>query len=172
MSIELGEHSYKGSVTVQVWNNKSAVVKVGKFCSLANNIRFIIDGNHKMTGFSTFPFKEVKGWDCPVNVWGKDHPIVGNDVWIGQDVVIYSGVKIGNGAVIAGQSVVTKDVPAYSLVAGNPARVKKYRFSEEIIKDLEELKWWDLPLDTIKTRLIPYAEDMEKFIEELRKIKA
>lgn len=169
MSIQLGEHSYSSTVTVQAWTTPNVVIKTGKFCSLAGGINFVIDGNHNMNSFSTYPFKERFGWGhCPKNNWGKSIPTVGNDVWIGNNVTIYSGVNIGDGAVIAGQSVVTRDVPPYSLVAGNPGRVKKYRFSPEIITELQQLKWWDLPLETIKTDLIPHIDDIEAFLSKLR----
>jgi acetyltransferase-like isoleucine patch superfamily enzyme len=101
--MELGEHSY-GSATFHQWTRNDKV-KTGKFCSLAQNIQIFIGGNHRYDTFSTFPFRGRFGWDeCELNYWGKSTPIIGNDVWIGNDVV-------------AGQSVVTKNVPPYAIVA-------------------------------------------------------
>ena len=101
------------------------------------------------------------------NNWGKANPVIGNDVWIGRDVTIYSGVTIGDGAVIAGQSVVTQSVPPYAVVAGNPARIVKYRFDAETIAALLEVKWWDLPDDVLRT-LIPFEDDVQTVIQKCR----
>ena len=121
----------------------------------------------------TFPFREIFKWDeIPAGNYGKETPTVGNDVWIASDATIYSGVHIGDGAVNGGQSVVTKSVPPYAIVAGNPARIVKYRFTEDIIKELLELKWWDLPLEVIREKLIPKFDNMEEFIIELKKLRS
>ncbi len=170
-AIVMGVHSY-GDPKIMVWNRPDAVVKVGKYCSIADNVRFVIDGNHKLQLFSTFPFLEQLGWKEYASMpWGKENPTVGNDVWIGSDVVIYSGVHIGDGAVVAGQSVVTKSVPPYAVVAGNPAVVKKYRFSEEVIGKLLQYKWWDLPEEVIREKIIPHAQDVKKVCEILAEIR-
>lgn len=98
----------------------------------------------------------------------KPSVIIGNDVWIGQDVTILKGCHIGNGAVLASNSVITKDVPDYAIVGGIPAKIIKYRFSEEIIKKLLKLQWWDLSLDLLEN--IPF-DDIEEAIKilELKK---
>ena len=167
--MELGEHSYSGKVDVLQWVRKD-VVKVGKFCSLGTNIKFIIDGNHFHNKFSTFPFYEKFNWkfSTPI-VYGKETPTVGNDVWIASDVVIYSGVSIGDGAVVAGQSVVTKSVPPYAIVAGNPARIVKYRFEPYIIEKLLKYKWWDLPLEVIRDKIIP-CKNIEEVVNVLENL--
>ena len=169
--IVMGLHSY-GNPKVRVWSRKDAVVTVGKYCSIADNVNFVIDGNHSLTLFSTFPFLERLGWKeyVPGN-YGKENPVVGNDVWIGSDVVIYSGVNIGDGAVVAGQSVVTKSVPPYAVVAGNPAVIKKYRFNQENILQLLDLKWWDLPEQVIREKIIPNAHNIEKVLQVLRELR-
>lgn len=168
--MELGQYSY-GTAIIHQWTRNDKV-KTGKFCSLAYNIHIYIDGNHHYDTFSTYPFRELFNWtECPVNNWGKETPIIGNDVWIGDNVVIYSGCNIGDGSVVAGQSVVTKSVPPYAIVAGNPARIVKYRFDETTIQQLLKYKWWDLPLDIIRNRLIPYINNMTNFIRELKLIR-
>jgi acetyltransferase-like isoleucine patch superfamily enzyme len=172
MSLSLGEHSYKGDVRILCWTKKDIVINVGKFCSLATNIKFVIDGNHYSDRFSTFPFREVLGWnEVPPGNYGKEIPSVGNDVWIASDVTIYSGVIIGDGAIIAGQSVVTKSVPPYAIVGGNPAKIIRYRFTSEIIEILIKYKWWDLPLDIIKNKLAIHYGDIDMFVKELTDIK-
>lgn len=169
--LHLGDHSYVGSYQIKFWSPERAndVVKVGKFCSLADNITFVIDGNHSFHTFSTYPFKERFGWDCRANNWGKTVPRIGNDVWIGSGVTIYSGVTIGDGAVVGGQSVVTKNVPNYAVVAGNPAQVKKYRFDEDIINRLNQLKvnWWDFDLEIIQSQFLTKSiQDIVQYLED------
>lgn len=169
--MQLGEHSYSGHIEIKSWTRKNVTIKTGKFCSLANNIKFIIDGNHDYTKFSTFPFREVFKWvEVSPGNYGKENPTIGNDVWIGNDVTIYSGVHIGDGAVIAGQSVVTKSVPPYAIVGGNPAKFIKFRFSEDIIAKLLKYKWWDLPLNIIREKLIHHISNIEEFVKELELI--
>jgi len=170
MAVVLGKHSY-GSINVARWGSKDNVI-VGKYCSIAAGCNMFLDGNHNIKSFSSYPFKEIFGWpDCPQNSWGKATPTIGNDVWIGNSVTIYSGANIGNGAVIAGNSVVTKSVPDYAVVAGNPARIVKYRFSPSQIQDLLRLKWWDLDEQVIRQQLIPVLEDIDTVIRRLKTIR-
>ena len=146
-------------------------VSAGKYWSIAAGGVIVLDGNHRMDTFSTYPFREKFGWtECEFNNWGKKAPVIGNDVWIGHNVTIYSGCDIGDGAVVAGNSVVTKSVPPYAIVGGNPARILKYRFDEETIEALLKYKWWDLDPTIIRTRLIPHIDDIQKVIAELKDI--
>lgn len=172
MTFELGENSY-GNPVVLVWNSKDNVIKCGKYCSIGSNVTFLIDGNHNIKSFSSFPFRERLGWDeCPYNNWGKSTPIIGNDVWIGNNTYIYSGVSVGDGAVVAGNSVVTKSVPPYAVVAGNPARIVKYRFSPDVVQDLLELKWWDLSENDIRKYGIPHLNDIPTFLKVMQELKS
>ncbi len=102
---------------------------------------------------------------------GKETPTIGNDVWIGSGALILSGASIGDGAVVAAHSVVTKPVPPYAIVAGNPARVVKYRFDEATIQELLALKWWDLPDDVIFQRLVPLGTNISEVIRVLKEIR-
>lgn len=132
---------------------------IGKFCAIAKGVQFIMNGaNHKLSGFSTFPFYIFgNGWEKtmpqPEDLPFKGDTIIGNDVWIGYKALIMPGVKIGNGAIISSQSVVTTDVPAYTIVGGNPAKVIKKRFSDEIVCELEKLAWWDWLVEEITKHL-------------------
>lgn len=132
---------------------------IGKFCAIAKGVQFIMNGaNHKLSGFSTFPFYIFgNGWEKtmpqPEDLPFKGDTIIGNDVWIGYKALIMPGVKIGNGAIISSQSVVTTDVPAYTIVGGNPAKVIKKRFSDEVVCELEKLAWWDWPVEEITKHL-------------------
>ena len=127
---------------------------IGKFCMIASDVTFIMNGgNHLSDAISTFPFA-IFGEDWSNAMEGKEYPtkgdtIVGNDVWIGYGTTIMSGVTIGDGAIIATKSVVTKDVEPYAIVGGNPAKEIRKRFSEEKIKELLEIQWWDWPIEKI-----------------------
>ena len=132
---------------------------VGKFCALARGVRFIMNGaNHKVSGFSTYPFFIFGyGWESatpqPGDLPYKGDTVIGNDVWLGYDVLVMPGVKIGDGAVVAARSVVVGDVPAYSVVGGNPARVIRQRFPDEIVAELLAIRWWDWPVERITRNL-------------------
>ncbi len=132
---------------------------IGKFCAIGRGAKFIMNGaNHAMSGLSSYPFYIFgNGWET-VTPGKEDLPykgdtIIGNDVWIGYEALIMPGVRIGNGAVIASRSVVTHDVPAYSIVGGNPAKVIKSRFSPDDVARLEELAWWDWPIEKVTRNL-------------------
>jgi virginiamycin A acetyltransferase len=132
---------------------------IGKFCAIARGVKFIMNGaNHKMSGISTYPFQIFGGgWEAVAPAAGelpyKGDTVIENDVWIGYDALIMPGVKIGNGAIISSRSVVVADVPAYAIVGGNPARVLKYRFEPDQIARLQEIAWWDWPVDKITAQL-------------------
>lgn len=130
---------------------------IGKFCAIAAETRFIMTGDHKLDAISTFPFPIFgHGWEKAFNIMDlpvKGDIIVGNDVWFGYDCLITSGTKIGDGAIIASGAVVVKDVPAYSIVGGNPAKVLKTRFDDDTIKRLQNIAWWDWDIAKINRNL-------------------
>lgn len=132
---------------------------IGKFCAIAKGIEFVMNGaNHRMHSVTTYPFNIMGGgWekatptltDLPL----KGDTVIGNDVWIGQNVTIMPGVHIGDGAIVAANSVVAKDVPAYHIAGGNPCRIIKKRFDDDLIAHLLRLKWWDWPAEKIFDQL-------------------
>lgn len=127
-------------------------LRIGKFCSIAAETRFLMNGgNHATTWLTTFPFPIFEGWAPaePVTWPHRGDTVVGNDVWIGYGVTVMPGVTIGDGAIIATRSVVTKDVPPYAIAGGNPATVLRYRLPEETITRLLALRWWDWPAERI-----------------------
>ena len=132
---------------------------IGKFCALARGAKFIMNGaNHKLTGFSTYPFGIFgQGWEAAIPAPGdlpsRGDTVVGNDVWIGYDALVMPGVRIGNGAIVAARAVVVKDVPAYAVVGGNPAKILKFRFPPETIAALEQIAWWNWPVENITRHL-------------------
>ena len=127
---------------------------IGKFCMIASDVTFIMNGaNHLSKSITSYPFA-IFGKDWANAMEGKAYPtkgdtIIGNDVWIGYGVTIMPGITIGDGAIIATKSVVTNDVEPYSIVGGNPAKEIRKRFSEEKIKQLLEISWWDWSVEKI-----------------------
>lgn len=148
---EIGDHTY-GVPRVYGSGPK---LRIGKFCSIAGGVRIFLAVDHRSDWITTYPFPLI--WREAHGI--KGHPFskgdiaIGNDVWIGQNATILSGVTIGDGAVIGGCAVVTGNVPPYAIVAGNPAKLIRYRFENEKIERLLKLKWWDWPIDKIKKNL-------------------
>ncbi|MGV8144578.1 MAG: CatB-related O-acetyltransferase [Methanothermobacter sp.] len=166
-NITIGEFTY-GQPTVHMWTDKYKV-KIGKFCSFSYNNTIIVDGNHRIDWVSTYPFgKLIK--DIPENPGhpiGKGDIIIGNDVWMGQNALILPGVNIGDGAVIGANSVVTRNVDDYEIVAGNPAKHVKYRFNPQQIDSLKKIRWWDWPIEKIKENInFIESSDIDEFIEK------
>lgn len=149
---------------------------IGKFCQIAAGVNFIMNGaNHQMNAASTFPFYIFEGWEQPVPPMAqmpyKGDTVVGNDVWIGQNTTVLAGVHIGDGAIIGANSVVGSDVPAYTVVVGNPARPVRKRFDEELTGLLLKLRWWDKSVEDINA-LIPVlsCSDLGKVKQEIKKL--
>jgi len=150
---EIGEWTY-GAPRVLSWR-QDATLKIGRFCAIADGVTILLGGDHRVDWVTTYPlhilFGEKKS--SPGLLRSKGDVVIGNDVWIGRDALILSGVEIGNGAVVAARSVVTEDVVPYSIVAGNPARHIKFRFNKEVREDLTRIAWWDWPLSRIEENL-------------------
>jgi acetyltransferase-like isoleucine patch superfamily enzyme len=145
-----GKYTY-GRASIHEWHeqwDKKTKLVVGNFCSIGVNVHVYLGGNHRTDWVTTYPFGHINQ-----NIFnsfnGNGHPIskgdviIGNDVWIGDNVVFMSGVNIGDGSIIANNSHVIKNVEPYSIVGGNPAKFIKYRFFPEQIEKLLEIKWWD-----------------------------
>ena len=128
---------------------------IGKFCAIAKGIEFIMSGaNHRIDSITTYPFNIMgNGWEKSApslsDLKLKGDTIIGNDVWIGQNVTILPAVHIGDGAIIGANSVVAKDIPPYSVAAGNPCEVKRKRFDEDLIEYLLKIKWWNWDTEKI-----------------------
>lgn len=127
---------------------------IGKFCMIASDVQFIMNGaNHLTDAVSTYPFAIFgNGWQGAMD--GKSYPtkgniVIGNDVWLGYRATIMAGVTIGDGAIIGSHSVVTKDVPPYTIVGGNPAKEIRARFVPEVITQLLEMQWWNWDIEKI-----------------------
>ncbi len=167
-TLSMGEYSYSKPIVIS-YAGDNARITIGKYCSIAKDVKIIAGGNHRMDYVSTFPFKIFFNFPGKYdNLQFSKGPItIGNDVWIGYGATIMSGVTIGDGAVVAANSLVTKDVPAYAVVAGNPAKIVKYRFSEKEIEALLAIKWWDWPIEKILDNVeLICSTDIEAFIEK------
>lgn len=173
--ISVGRFTYGfENLSIRQWN-EGAALKIGAFCSLADNINIFLGGNHRTDWITTFPFghiyqNELGGSDILGHPSTKGDVVIGNDVWIGSGVTILSGVHIGDGAVISANACVIKDVAPYQIVGGNPAISIKQRFDDEIVDILLRLKWWDLPLEQIKsiTKLLSSKPDKASLSELIR----
>lgn len=127
---------------------------IGRYVAIATGVQFVMNGaNHPMEGFSTFPFDMIGFTETsrPAldHLKSRGDMIIGNDVWIGREAVIMPGVRIGDGAIVGTRAVVARDVPPYSVVVGNPARVVRRRFDDETIAALLDIAWWDWPADAV-----------------------
>jgi virginiamycin A acetyltransferase len=133
---------------------------IGRFCALATGVTFIMNGaNHAMTGFSTFPFNIFgHGWERgfdfeTIQAGFRGDTRIGNDVWIGHRATIMPGVTIGDGAIIAAGAVVVGDIPAYAVAGGNPARVIRLRFPDDVVAALLGIRWWEWSIDKVTRNL-------------------
>lgn len=130
---------------------------IGKFCSIASDVKFIMNGgNHRTDWLTNYPFPVFgNGWESAMpDSWPfKGNTVIGNDVWIGYGATIMPGINIGDGAIIATQSVVTRDVPPYTIVGGNPAQEIRKRFEESMIEELLNIRWWDWNIEKITHHL-------------------
>ena len=175
-NIQIGDYTYFNDFRLPVKDVRQLLVPylhpaapekliIGKFVQIAHGVQIITSSaNHQMDGFSTYPFAIFgEPWSSSYQAkWpNKGDTIIGNDVWIGHQALIMPAVTIGDGAIIASRSVVTKDVPPYSIVAGNPAKVIRKRFDDNTIASLLEIKWWNWPVDKITQNIdVIVAADM------------
>jgi chloramphenicol O-acetyltransferase type B len=154
-SVSIGRFTYGyEKMSIKQWG-EGASLKIGSFCSLADNLTILLGGNHRVDWATTFPFGHIFKDDLGgEEIYG--HPVtngdvvIGNDVWVGRNTTIMSGVNVGDGAVIAANSTVVKNIGVYEIWGGNPARFIRSRFDDEIIQKLLSLKWWDWEIASIR----------------------
>jgi virginiamycin A acetyltransferase len=148
-------------------------IHIGKYTSIADGVSLIVDFNHDYKSLYQgliFEFAGDDSEECMANgmqlrkrLHRKGQILIGNDVWIGSDATVIGSVRIGDGAVVAARSVVTKDVPPYAIVGGNPARIIKYRFDSDTIERLERIEWWNWTSDEIRARKADMRGEVEEF---------
>lgn len=165
----IGRNTYIGN------NSRLSSCKIGRFCSIASNVKIVASTHPSSVFVSTSPsffstlmqngqsFVDNNKFNELLSIEGYE-AIIGNDVWIGENVIVKGGVRIGDGAIIAMGSVVTKDIPSYAIVGGIPAKIIKYRFTEEQIKKLDEIKWWDKSDSWLQNHVDEF-ENIETFIK-------
>ncbi len=179
--VERGPHSYDNGALVWRWSKHERLI-IGKYCSIAFGVQFLCgDGHHQNDAVSTFPLLRhmfepnemitLDGisrtrfeWDEKKAI-SKGPIVIGNDVWIGQNAIVLSGITIGHGAVVLAGSIVTKNIEPYAVVGGMPARFIKYRFEPHIIQCLLRIAWWDWPELLIKERIADFY-DINAFVEK------
>lgn len=156
--------SHIGSYSYVANNSQVICATIGRYCSIADNV-IIGPGNHTLSNISTSPiFTESRNalgiqWSDDTKVEPFRPVSIGNDVWIGSRAIIMGGITIGNGAVVGAGAIVTKDVPSYAIVGGVPAKVIRYRFSQDVIERLEEIKWWNMAEDKLKSCLSIFQKE-------------
>jgi acetyltransferase-like isoleucine patch superfamily enzyme len=163
---KIGPFSY-GEMIVFRYGDSDANLEIGNYCSFAADVKIFLGGEHRTDWVSTYPFNALH----PEFSHIEGHPRskgdvrIGNDVWLGRGAVVLSGVTIGDGAAVGAYSVVTKDVPDYAIVGGNPAKLLKMRFPPEVVERLRAIQWWNWSPERVK-RAVPYLQNsnIEEFI--------
>jgi acetyltransferase-like isoleucine patch superfamily enzyme len=158
--VSVGKMSY-GPLDVRYWGAENEKLTIGNYVSISSGVKFLLGGNHRYDTFSTYPFK-VKVLGHQKEAWSKGEIIVDDDVWIGMDAMILSGVTIGKGAVVAAGSIVTKDVPPFAIVGGNPAKLIKYRFEKDLINLMIEFDY-----EILNNKVV--EESIDKLYQPLNK---
>ena len=165
--ITIGKHTYGITYdTISLFKDSDSV-SIGDFCSFAPEVRIVASGIHNIKAVSTYPLvsnliREGREKDTLT----KGPIRIGNDVWVGYRATILSGVKIGDGAVVGAGAIVTTDIPPYAVAFGIPAKVMKYRFSQEAISLLLKIKWWEWEEDKLKENLDDFYGDIDSFISK------
>jgi virginiamycin A acetyltransferase len=148
-NISIGDHSSVSGPNTDIYGHVNKIL-IGKFCSIARNVSFQ-EYYHYSNRLSTSMINSILfSKDTIDDVYSKGDIVIGHDVWIGTHSIILSGVKIGNGAIVGANSVVTEDIPDYAIAVGSPARVIGKRFDQDIIDKLNELQWWDWSVEKLQ----------------------
>jgi len=166
---DIGEGTY-GYLNLRTWpDTLHFTLRIGKHCTLGRGTTIMLGGEHRIDWITTHGFQEIESARPQAQPHSGDVAI-GNDVWFGEDAIVLSGVSIGDGAVIGARTVVRRDVPPYSIVAGNPGRVVGFRFEKETIQALLDIAWWNWPYEKIRRALpMMYSNDVQAFIREYGK---
>jgi len=170
----IGRFTYGTPDVADYWKHPGITLTIGAFCSLAKGVKIYLGGNHHIEWISTFPLNNFMGYDMSRHskekmsqIGTKGSVAIGNDVWIGCDAIILSGVTIGDGAVVGANSVVSKDLPPYTVSVGNPSRIVKKRFDDDVIDKLLKIKWWNWEDEKIKENIpLILSENIDAFLNK------
>jgi len=169
--IKVGNNSY-GVLNVHDYGNSKEELIIGNYVSIANDVKFILGGNHQIATFTTFPLKTVfTKKDIHLDAVSKGAIIIEDECWIGINVTILSGVRIGKGAIVAAGSVITKDVKPYSIVGGNPSKLIKFRYDKEHIDKLEQISLSEFSKDVIIQNIELFYMPIEDVIDKIFKLR-
>jgi acetyltransferase-like isoleucine patch superfamily enzyme len=164
---QIGDHTY-GKPRVVSWGEGTSL-RIGKYCSIGTNVNIFLGSEHRIDWVSTYPFPFLwkEAASIPGHPFTKGDVVIGNDVWIGFGATILSGVTIGDGVAIGACSLVTKDVPAYAIIGGNPTQVIRFRFDEGTIQKLLQIKWWDWPDEKVKENVhLICSDSIDEFVKK------
>ena len=171
--VSIGRHTYGYRDTTFPPFLPGACIEVGAFCSIGPDVRILAGSAHVMTRATTFPLNALlfdPAGGNAVDAIDKGTTVIGSDVWIGLGATILSGVIVGDGAVVGAQAVVSKSVPPYAVVAGNPAQIVRYRFESEIRRRLLPLCWWEWDDEEIRALKPWFMADVESFLNEAERV--
>ncbi len=172
-NVQVGKYSYGELLVQSLYIQENEKLIIGNFVSIAPGAWFILGNNHQTQTITTYPlWSRFVGYN-PIDATTKGPIVVEDEVWIGTNALILSGVRIGKGAIVAAGAVVTKDVPAYAIVGGNPAKIIKYRFSDELISALKNVNLLDFPIKTFKQNIeniykpLQTVDDLNQLLNQL-----
>lgn len=166
--ISIGANTYGINGNSVLFFRADDQVVIGDYCSFAYGVVIVASGEHNYRSVSSFPFQARFHGDGNKDTYSKGPVTIGNDVWVGANASILSGVTIGDGAVVAAGAVVVDDIPPYAMVGGVPARIIKYRFSDEIIQQLLNIRWWRWAPEVVRANMDIFYLDIELFLEVAR----
>jgi acetyltransferase-like isoleucine patch superfamily enzyme len=174
--LEVGRHTYGPTDFDRVFPmyTEGARTVVGAFCSISPECRILGGGEHVIDRASTFPLNARlfdEGGRTGPDATDTGPTVIGNDVYIGVGAIVLSGVSIGDGAVVGAGAVVTKSVPSYAIVAGNPAQLVRYRFESDVRARLQALRWWDWSDEEILESRRWFMGDIESFLDEMERVR-
>lgn len=164
--VDVGQGTYGvGEKTVLLFRDDDRVM-IGRYCSVAYGVSIVASGEHNYRGVANYPFAAMLDQDVDRDTFSKGNVRIGNDVWLGANATILSGVTVGDGAVVAAGAVVTESVPPYAIVGGVPARVIKYRFAPEIIDGLLQVAWWNWHPQRIRENMALFYLPVDEFLRK------
>lgn len=170
ITVDSPKHHSNPTIHTEPKHRYDRKVEIGHFVSVASGCRFLLSGNHDWQRVTTFLNPWVE--EDTEGLLSNGDIIIGNDVWIGMDCIIMSGVKIGDGAVIAAGTVVSKNVEPYTIVGGTPMKVLRKRFDNTTIARLKESKWWELPIETLQQHQdLLFSRNVEEFLDVIETLK-